>query len=398
MNSKQKRYLKLNLMSLFFAGMSFISITLAWFAYSGLVTTRTEIDVKAWYIQFDKQGTPVSNNIVIPLSEIYPGMETISETINIKNMGDSDAALSYEITSARILDKYIQSNGEKGYVEDQLSHQYPFHINISLSDAYANANDGTGEFVISVSWPLDSGDDKNDNDWGAQAHLYQQNNPNKPAIEIEINLKASQYLGDISSSDTDYKLGTIVLYDPEENIKCTELGNGCIQTYVIDKDNLIGDTEVTLIPALDTITDEAVGTEYETKIKEYFAKYKSASPLKVEDILPIVSKDVLNTIIISPSFSNEIVGTLDYKNQVDTYDNRLEANIAKTISRNGTYRFTTLNFMYFSTNKCIWLNTNYGDNGLFALNKIDDTYSKIYNENSTQKCLVVPTFKLSKSN
>ena len=45
MAKRYKKYLKLNIMSLFFAGLSFISITLAWFAYSGLVTAKTEINV-----------------------------------------------------------------------------------------------------------------------------------------------------------------------------------------------------------------------------------------------------------------------------------------------------------------------------------------------------------------
>ena len=51
---RRRSYLKLNIMSLFFTAVSFISVTLAWFAYSGLVTTQTEVNVKAWYIEFNK--------------------------------------------------------------------------------------------------------------------------------------------------------------------------------------------------------------------------------------------------------------------------------------------------------------------------------------------------------
>ena len=60
---RRKSLLKLNLVSLFFTAVSFISVTLAWFAYSGLVTTYTEVDVKSWYIEFNKKGKAVSNNI-----------------------------------------------------------------------------------------------------------------------------------------------------------------------------------------------------------------------------------------------------------------------------------------------------------------------------------------------
>ena len=390
MNKKQKRYLKLNLMSLFFAGMSFISITLAWFAYSGLITTSTIIDVKSWLIQFDKNGDIVSNEIVIPLFQIYPGMETTSETINIKNMGDSDADLSYEIVSARVLDKYIESNGEKGYVEDQLSQAYPFHINISLSDTFVNAHDGTGEFVISVSWPLDSGQDDKDNDWGNDSYQYYQNNPDSPAIEVQINLKASQYVGENESADIDYKLGNIILYNPVDNVKCNSLDEeNCIQTYVIDKNNIINDTKVTLMPVLTSEFKNVLRSEYETAAEELLANYPTGKLLDVKHILPIISKDVLNTIIITPKYSNEIVGILDY-------GERKQASIDRTVSRNGTYRFTTLDYLYFSTSKCIWLNTKYGEDNLFALNKLDDTYSKLYKESNEQKCEIIPIFEVNK--
>lgn len=390
MDKKHKRYLKLNLMSLFFAGMSFISITLAWFAYSGLVTTKTIIDVKSWLIEFDKNGTPVSNEMVIPLFQIYPGMETSSETINIKNLGDSDADISYEIVSARVLDDYIESNGEEGYVEDQLSQNYPFHINISLSDTYANAHDGTGEFTISVSWPLDSGQDDKDNEWGNASYQYQLANPDSPAIEIQINLKASQYLGENESADIDYKLGNIVLYNPRENIKCNSLEEeNCIQTYVIDKNNTINDTKVTLMPVLTTEFENVKKEDYETTAEEMLSSYPTGKLLDAKHILPIISKDVLNTILVTPKYSNEIVGFLDY-------GERAQSSIDRAVSRDGFYRFDTLDYMYFSTSKCIWLNTKYGEDNLFALNKIDSTYSKLYKEDNNNSCEIIPIFEVSK--
>ena len=60
---RRKAYMKLNIMTLFFAAVSFISITLAWFAYSGLITAKTEVNVKAWKIEFNKSGTEVSNEL-----------------------------------------------------------------------------------------------------------------------------------------------------------------------------------------------------------------------------------------------------------------------------------------------------------------------------------------------
>ena len=74
-------------MTLFFIAISCISVTLAWFAYSGIAKVSTDIDVKSWLIEFEKNDTTVSNNIVISLDDIYPGMEVMHETIKIKNKG-----------------------------------------------------------------------------------------------------------------------------------------------------------------------------------------------------------------------------------------------------------------------------------------------------------------------
>ena len=78
MKEKLKKYLKVNIMSLVFIVVSLISVTLAWFAYSGLTEVKTEIDVKAWYIELEKDGSTVSNDIVISSDDIYPGMDTIN--------------------------------------------------------------------------------------------------------------------------------------------------------------------------------------------------------------------------------------------------------------------------------------------------------------------------------
>ena len=128
----KRKHLKLNIMSLFFVAVSLLSITLAWFAYSGIANTATEVDVKAWYIEFSKNNETVSNEVVLSLNDIYPGMEEVTEKIDIKNLGDTDAKLDYSIESARILDDELKSSDNStAQVLDELSHDYPFHINIS---------------------------------------------------------------------------------------------------------------------------------------------------------------------------------------------------------------------------------------------------------------------------
>lgn len=401
MEKKHKTYMKLNLMSLFFAGVSFISMTLAWFAYSGMATTSTEINVKAWHIEFANNNRAVSNNIVVSLSDISPGMQTVSEKVKIKNMGDSDATISYEIVSARILDETIDLSSEDGEVEDSLSHDYPFHINMSLSDNYANANDGISEFEVSVSWPLDSDNDDLDSEWGNKAYQFNANEKAKydkdnsyqirSTIAVEISLKAEQYVGDYSSSDPNYNLGDIVLYDLENNQKCSEVSSTCIKTFVIDKDNKMSDSSVHLLPDLynDYITSSA--SNYDANLSSLTSTWSvTARGLRAEDILTIISKDVINTILVRPNISNEIVGYLDF-------DNRMEEHLKKTVSYNGYYRFINENFPYFVSSKCYWLDTDYDSSYQFALVKVDDTYSKIYNESKTSTCSIVPVVEVSKS-
>ncbi len=394
MNKKYKRYLKLNIMSLFFTGISFISITLAWFAYSGLATVETTINVKAWQIQFTKNEQVQSNNIVVSLNDISPGMQVKSEVIDINNLGDDDALIDYEIKSARVFDEVITINNEQDKIEDILSHDYPFHINMSLSDHHANAHDGIGEFTISVSWPLDSGNDELDSIWGQRAYEFNQQeqlmasqDPSyqpRPSINIEISLKAEQYISDASAPDPEFKLGTIVLFDYTNNQKCTAISDTCIKSYVIDVNNKLGDTKLTLLPDLYNNYLTSTATSYSSQLSNQTANWKTTNRgLKVEDILPIISKDVTYTTLMRPPISNEIVGNLSYGTRLNDY-------ITSTINQNGFYRFLNEKFPYLVSTKCYWLDTNYNDSYKFALTKVDNEYSKVYNESKETTCSVIP--------
>ena len=119
-------------------------------------------------------------------------MDIKSETIDIKNSGDSSAMISYKIKSVRILDE-VYEIADNEQIQDILAHEYPFHINMDLSRNFANAHDGTGNFVVSVSWPLDSGDDALDTEWGTKAYEFQSGEANKlkadENYQLEVLLK-----------------------------------------------------------------------------------------------------------------------------------------------------------------------------------------------------------------
>lgn len=400
MNRRRRVYVKLNLLSLFFIAVSLTSITLAWFAYSGIASLDTEIDVKAWYIEFQKDNTAVTNNIVISLSDIYPGMDTVSEKVDINNMGDSDAEISYKIESARILDEDLVGLDPLA-LEDKLSHDYPFHLNINLSNNYAIAKDGHSQIEVSVSWPLDSDNDELDSEWGNKAFDFQKSendkfnlDPNyqiRSSLKVVISVKAEQYMNSNESPDLNYGLGQLVLYDVINNKVCNELGGNCIKTYVIDNNNKVGDKSVTLLPDLFGSYKSGTYDEYTSLFNALASEWKvNLRPLKVEDVLKIVSNDVTNSILVRDGLSNDIIGHLKYNDRINTELN-------KAVSYNGYYTFMNSRFNYLMTSRCYWLNNEYND-GAFALVKVDNDTSKIYKEDRSNSCNIVPVITVSKGN
>lgn len=407
MKQKYKMYLRLNIMSLAFVVVSFISVTLAWFAYSGLVDVKTEVNVKAWYIEIEKDGQPVSNNIVISLSDIYPGMDIVNEIVNIKNLGDSDAQVRYSIVSARILgapeDNYIVDDEmtTSEYVEDILSHNYPFHININLSRKYILAKGEESLFEVSVSWPLDSESDQIDSSWGTNAYLFQQseqelknldeNHQIRPSIQVVLSVTAEQYLTTDAASDPDYDLGDTVLFDVVSNASCTVISSTCLETHIIDVNSTLGDNTVTLLPNPNNTYLNGVYSDYNASLTTITSGWTvSTRPLVVNDILNVVSKDVMSSVLVRESISDSIIGNL-------SYSNRLNTELTRAITYNGYYKYVNEKYSYFDSDTCYWTNSEYDiDNG-FAVNKIDEINSKIYNELKAASCKVVPVIIANKT-
>lgn len=403
MNKKHKAYLKLNIMSLFFVVVSFISITLAWFAYSGFANVETEVDVKAWYIDFKQDDESVSNDIVISLSEIYPGMETISEKINIQNLGDSDAEIKYEIKSARIFNEEIDISAlEEGLIEDKLSQQYPFHINIGLSDYHVVAQTGASEFEVSVSWPLEADNDELDSVWGNAAYEFQKSeeakklaDPNydiRTALKIVISVTAEQYLENNESPDPKYELGETVLYDVVNNKPCNQLSSTCLTTYVIDTNNKLGDVNVTLLPSLYRTYEAGTYNDYDNILNNITADWAvSTRPLVVQDLLNIISNDVIDSKLIRNNLSDVVIGNLNYQNRMTTM-------IDNAINYNGYFSFNNQRFSDLSSTRCYWIDSQYGTDKAFALEKVNDTTSRIYGNDINNSCSIIPVIIVSKSN
>ena len=387
LSRKKKVYFRVNIVSLLFAVVSLISVTLAWFAYSGLASARTEVDVKAWYIEFEKDNQVVSNDIVISLDDIYPGMEPRTEKINIKNLGDADTKLKYKIGSARILDSQednyvVGANLDSNTVEDALSHNYPFHINIALDKLYLDAKQNA-VFEVSITWPLDSGNDTLDSLWGTKAYQYEhsqdnlEENEKSSAIEVVINVTAEQAIDDLDSVDINYLLGNEIKYDIENGKTCETLSSTCIKTHVIDNFNKVEDEYVNLLPEKDLGT----GTfqEYQNINPNWNTEYRLLSS---EDIINVISVDIENSFIKINGISDSVVGRV-------LTTNRANIIINNVVNNNGYFEHKS--FSYINSNTCIWTNTTYNDKG-FALDK-----TRLYGENKNTACRMIPVLRVQKN-
>ncbi len=404
MKERYKKYLKINIIPIIFIATSFIFTTFAWFAYSGLKKVSTEIDVKAWYIELSKSGEVVTNDIVITLDDVYPGMETVDEIVNSENKGDSDARLRYEIVSARILDTDLNPDTSEtvGLLEDNLSHGYPFHVNIDLSKHYISSNGDSSTFEVSVSWPLDSGNDNLDSTWGMNSYNFQHseqelfdNDPTytpRPAVQIVISVIAEQYVENNDASDMRFNLGDTILYDVLLNRRCNSISNTCLSTNVIDYDNKVGDANVTLLPTL--YTDLPTGTfdEISSKLETYTSTWGAPSrALVVDDIMKPVSHDVINTLMNGDNISPQILGNLNYTNRINLEKNRI-------ISFNGYYTFMNEKFGYFAHNGCFWTNSEFNLSNGFAFGKLNELKTEIYGKAKTDSCKIVPVIIAPKNN
>lgn len=380
MKERYKTYLKLNLVSVFFIAVSFISISLAWFAYSGLVRTQTEIDVKAWHIEFDKNGQAVSNDIVISLSDIHPGMDPSYEDITIKNLGDSDAKLSYKIDEVRIFDEDLSIPFEFGSIEDKLSSDYPFSVNVSYDNKYLKAKTGESALRIGVSWPLDSDNDIEDSKWGSKAYEYHQNYPNSPAIKIIISLTAEQ-----NTDDFEYNTGDILLYDINTDKRCNSLGGSCIKTNIINT-NVNNSEDIILLP--DLLDTYPTGTfDMYTSNNEWNVTKKD---MKLYDIVNFISQDIKESYLVRQNLSDKIIGYVEYNNRFDTYIN----NVVKPY--NSYFKFNSSNYGMLNSNYCYWINDEYDSSKGYAIVNDPEKGNIITPYDKSNTCRIAPLIVVDK--
>ena len=189
---KKLKKVKLRHLVLLILILSFNSY--AWFVYSTKVSTGMNAHVTSWNITFQVGEEMIESNLAINLDRIYPGMEMYEKEIIVKNKGEAEASLSYEIESIIILGNEYKTN-ENFTAEDlekMIKEQYPFKINIITNEENMQEDGRYGSFKVKVEWPFESSNDELDTYWGERAYEYYSLHPNMKSLEIKIKLMAIQ--------------------------------------------------------------------------------------------------------------------------------------------------------------------------------------------------------------
>lgn len=175
--------------------VTFSSSTFAWFIYATKVDSGITAHVKAWNVLFEVGDDEIEENMHFDVSDLYPGMMTYTDSVSVKNKGETHAELSYEIVSYTIFGvKYEVGNSgilTSDDLKQSLLNDYPFKTAITLSSNIISPN-STESFSLVVSWSYESGDDEKDTLWGTKAYDYHELHPDLPSISIELKVVATQ--------------------------------------------------------------------------------------------------------------------------------------------------------------------------------------------------------------
>lgn len=384
--------IRINITSIFFFVLSLISVTLAWFAFSNIVTNNMEVSIKAWNISINDENGEVNNSLAISLDEFYPGVDTYTKTVSVHNNGDLPGIFSYNIKKIRILDQEYPIDND--ILLNQLSQDFPFAFNFSTDTNHLEPGK-TLHLNITISWPLDSGNDMADSDWGNKTAEFLQKEKEKKSqnsayqirscIELIVELNVKQYSKEenVDISDNKYRLGTKKIINTDTFHSCDSISSSCKEFSVLDADNLENDISSTYIMNPNH-SQTAVTYNNLTSVQT-----NDLTAASLSDILLAISKDIHNSKINIPNISSRIVGKIDEPT-------RKQNIINKVINAGGTITFSKQQFPFLDTDSCYWLADKYGSNKAFAIREKDENTLEIYGENISSTCKFVPIVSIKK--
>lgn len=157
-NALQKQRKRLKRRSVFLALFVLGVNAYAWFVFISSASVNVRSNVVSWDVNFLDENSEVKN-LQIFTSDLYPGMDTYTKTIKIKNNSDLRAKFEANIDSISVLGEEV-SNSSNTYEEkvDYLKNTYPFIVNITYPKDILDKNDSMN-LVITIDWPYEKTDD-----------------------------------------------------------------------------------------------------------------------------------------------------------------------------------------------------------------------------------------------
>lgn len=190
---------------------------------NGLEGNVTSWDV-AYYINEDENVT-LDQTATFTIEDLYPGMPTREDVVDIYNIGKSSTSINYELISVKVfgqevleeLDIQVSGNTTTIFSEDT---EYPFNISYTYdkSKLIGEYEDDTttpnsvAKFRFNVNWTYEGtgtesenqAKDALDTQFGKEAYEFYQDEANDPTKAIEIKVKITSSMIH-PSVDPDYE-------------------------------------------------------------------------------------------------------------------------------------------------------------------------------------------------
>lgn len=373
---------KLNFTSIMFFVFSLVSATFAWFAFSNIVDNDVQIDIKAWKVDISEGDSLLTSKLEINLNDFYPGSDITTKEVKISNEGDISSVVSYKINYLRIFDQEFDLSNQD-LLFDNLAQTYPFTINFDLDKEFLDIGD-EATFSYSILWPLDSGDDNADAQWGNRSYDFlvsEQNKKNqdstyniRPSISIEVELMVEQFVDNGTNTvDENYVYGSYKYLNVNTLATCTIAEENCYKYNVIEKENKKSKGTVKMMAA-------------PTQVFNLVDYSNATNVLDSMTLFNIISTDVVGTQLVRPNLSSRIVGKA---NDVSYY-----SSILQNMNETGSYiLFDSSKFKIFESGDCYWIsNAQYPK---LAVKSLDINTLQLYFEKENL-CKAVPVIDYSK--
>lgn len=218
-----KKSMPIRIILLLAFSVIFIVNTYAWFSMQNNVTFGgIEADLTAWDVKYYIDGKEVfEEEATFTIDELYPGMPEREDVVNIYNMGEFNANVTYELISVKVFGQEVlpqlRTNGEiktEGYTTHLFSKDttYPFDISYTynrerLEGSYvddATTPGAAAKFTFNVDWPYEGNGNETENlakdildtKFGKDAYEYYKNEENDPLKAIEVTVKITSTRAD----------------------------------------------------------------------------------------------------------------------------------------------------------------------------------------------------------